>query len=90
MTATDRRAVKAAFEQVQTILHRDWDPIGCGVPLDEYDSYAWSVLKLLQQRAPQSDIKSYLRSAAADGMSSPVPEPRLQAVVDSLLTLEID
>jgi hypothetical protein len=33
---SDRRAkaVRTSFEQVQAILHGEWDPIGCGVPLD--------------------------------------------------------
>lgn len=89
MTSPDRRAIQAGFQQVQAILHRDWDPIGCGVPLDEYDSYAWPVLKLLQDSAPRAEIESYLRAVAIEAMSSPVPEERLQAVVDSLLALNL-
>lgn len=89
MTGPDRRAIQAGFREVQAILHRDWDPIGCGVPLDEYDSYAWPVLKLLQERAPRAEVESYLRTVAMEAMSSPVPEERLQAVVDSLLALRL-
>jgi len=85
----DRRVVQTSFGQVQAILHRDWDPIGCGVPLDEYDSYAWPVLKLLRDAAPRAEIESYLRTVAVEAMSSPVPEERLQAVVNSLLALRI-
>jgi hypothetical protein len=85
---SDARAVRTSFEQVQAILHRDWDPIGCGVPLDEYDSYAWPVLKLLMAGAPRADVEQYLREAAA-GMMSPVPESRLGIVVDRLLALEV-
>ena len=83
-----RREARAGFEQVQAILHRDWDPIGCGVPLDEYDSYAWPVLKLLMAQAPRDELERYLREAAA-GMMSPVPESRLRLVVGRLLALEI-
>lgn len=83
-----RGDVRTSFEQVQGILHRDWDPIGCGVPLDEYDSYAWPVVKLLMARAPREDVERYLREAAA-GMMSPVPEARLSVVVDRLLALQV-
>ena len=32
---------------VSAILHGEWDPIGCGVPEDEYDAYAPFVTHLL-------------------------------------------
>lgn len=88
MSDTRAHAARTSFEQVQAILHRDWDPIGCGVPLDEYDSYAWPVVKLLMARAPREDLELYLREAAA-GMMSPVPESRLSLVVDQLMTLDV-
>lgn len=31
---------------VSVILHTQWDPIGCGVPADEYDDYAVAAVKL--------------------------------------------
>ncbi len=80
------RLVHTSFEQVQAILHADWDPIGCGVPLDEYDSFAWPVVKLLQASAPREEIERYLRGAAAL-MMSPVPEARLQIVMDRLMAV---
>jgi hypothetical protein len=87
---SDRRAkaVRTSFEQVQAILHGEWDPIGCGVPLDEYDSYAWPVLKLLMDRANRALVESYLREAAQE-MSSPVPDERLRSVVDRLMGLRV-
>ena len=80
------RLVRTNFEQVQAILHADWDPIGCGVPLDEYDSFAWPVVKLLHSSAPREEIERYLRGAAALIMS-PVPEARLQIVMDRLMAV---
>jgi hypothetical protein len=80
---------RTSFEQVQAILRGDWDPIGCGVPLDEYDSYAWPVLKLLMARAPRDEIAGYLRKVADEAMSSPVPEDRLARVVDRLIALDV-
>lgn len=85
----DRDAIESSASAVRTILHRDWDPIGCGVPEDEYDSYLWPVLKLLQDGAPRAAIEDYLRTAARDSMSCTVPEKRLTVVVDKLLALRL-
>ena len=57
MSRPELQRAKADFEQVRAILHDEWDPIGCGVPEDEYDSYAWPVLALLQ-RGAQRDPRS--------------------------------
>lgn len=86
MTAPD---VRTSFEQVQAILHAEWDPIGCGVPLDEYDSYAWPVLKLLMARAPHEEIATYLRHTANETIGCPVPEERLARVVQMLSQLRV-
>lgn len=75
------------FNQVQAILHADWDPIGCGVPLDEYDSYAWPVVRMLGEGAAPEAIARHLRCAADEAMQSPVPAERLAAVVDRLMKL---
>lgn len=88
MTDPGKRA-RRGFDLVRAILWRDWDPIGSGVPQDEYDSYAWPVLDLLLKRAPRAEVEQYLRWAADEAMMSPVPEQRLQAVLDSLLALDL-
>ena len=87
MTRPEAKRAMAAFDQVRTILHGEWDPIGCGVPLDEYDSYAWPVLDLLQKKASRAEVEAYLRWAADEAMSSPVPEDRLASVLDKLMAL---
>jgi hypothetical protein len=87
--AMERETAKASAAAVRTILHQDWDPIGCGVPEDEYDSYLWPVLKLLQEDAPRAAIEDYLRTAARESMSCTVPEKRLTVVVDKLLALRL-
>ena len=87
MTRPEARRVKAEFKQVRTILHRDWDPIGCGVPLDEYDSYAWSVLEMLHNKASRREIEMHLRWGAEEAISSPVPKERLALVLDKLMAL---
>ena len=88
MSQPHAKATRTTLEQVQAVLHADWDPIGCGVPLDEYDSYAWPVVRLLQQGAGQEAIARHLRWAADEAMSSPVPEERLAAVLDRLMRLK--
>lgn len=88
MSAHRAKAVRTSFEEVQAILHGEWDPIGCGVPLDEYDSYAWPVLRLLMQGAPRGAVADYLREAAR-GMMSPVSDERLSVVLDRLMALGV-
>lgn len=85
MNASDLRT---RFAQVQAILHTEWDPIG-GVPLDEYDSYAWPVLNLLMAHAPQGEIAAYLRHTANETIGCPVPEERLARVVEMLIKLRV-
>jgi hypothetical protein len=84
------KRAKADFEKVRQILHGEWDPIGCGVPEDEYDSYAWPVLALLQRKAERAEVEAYLRWAAAVKIQCRVPEGRLAGVVDRLTVLDID
>jgi hypothetical protein len=88
MDRAGREQAKTGFGQVRAILHGEWDPIGCGVPLDEYDSYCWPVLKLLMAKASRAEVEAYLVEAAK-GMMSPVPEKRLSGVLDRLMALEV-
>lgn len=80
-------STKSQAAAIRKILHQDWDPIGCGAPEDEYDSYLWPVLRLLQDGASREDIADYLRTAARESMSCTVPEQRLSLVVDKLMAL---
>lgn len=89
MSHPDLKQAKAAFDRVRAILHGEWDPIGAGVPLDEYDSYAWPVLALLQRQAKREEVETYLRWAADEAMSSPVPPDRLASVLDKLMALGV-
>lgn len=81
-------AIKDEAASVRAVLHGVWDPIGCGVPADEYDSYLWPVLALLKRSAPADEVRTYLRWAADEAMMSPVPEERLERVVGMLMALE--
>ena len=89
MNHPELERAKAGFNRVRAILHGEWDPIGAGVPLDEYDSYCWPVLALLQRNAPRPEVETYLRWAADEQMKSPVPEDRLASVLDQLMALPV-
>lgn len=79
--------MKVDFRAVRKILWEDWDPIGCGVPQDEYDDYAGPVLRLLIEGKAAAEIADYLRITAAETIACPVSEHKLAIVVDKLLDL---
>ena len=83
------RDTKVEARAINTILWQDWDPIGCGVPEDEYESYVWPVYKLLINGASRETIAGYLRETADEVITVSVPENRLQLVVDKLIALGV-
>lgn len=87
MTSEVRRQTRVLLRAVNTVLWRDWDPIGCGVPEDEYESYAPEVVRLLTEGALAGEIAAYLRETAAGMMSTSVPERQLADVVAKLMAL---
>lgn len=89
MNELERKHAKAAFDRVRAILHGEWDPISAGVPVDEYDSYAWPVLAMLQRKADRLEVETYLLWAADEAMSSPVTDARLASVLDRLMALDV-
>jgi hypothetical protein len=89
VSRAELKHAKAGFDAVRAILHGEWDPIGCGVPADEYDSYAWPVLAMLQRCAERSEVETYLRWAADEAMRSPVPQARLTSALDRLMELDV-
>jgi hypothetical protein len=48
--------------ELRLILWAASDPIGGGVPLDEYDTYAPQVWELLRSGASEDDVAAHLRS----------------------------
>ncbi len=76
------------FRTVRAILWRDWDPIGCGVPEDEYDDYVPSVVAMLTQGKGRDDDTDYLRVTAVETIACPVSEEKLLHVVDKLFALK--
>lgn len=82
--------MRAEFRAVRRILWEDWDPIGCGVPNDEYDNYVGPVLRLLTERKPAANVAAYLRQTAAEIIGCPVTEAKLADVVAKLMALEVE
>jgi len=80
--------VSVTFRSVREILWRDWDPIGCGVPADEYDDYVPPVVAMLSQGKSESDVADYLRVTAAETIACPVSEDKLALVVAKLFALK--
>ena len=83
------RDTKAQAHAINTILWKDWDPIGCGVPEDEYESYVWPVYKLLIDGEAREKVADYLRWAADENITVSVSEEKLQRVIDKLLSLRL-
>ncbi len=76
------------FRSVRKILWEDWDPIGCGVPADEYDDYAPQVIRLLLEGKSRAAVVDYLRFTAAETIQCPVSEEKLALAADKLMALK--
>ena len=79
--------MNADFRSIRKILWEDWDPIGCGVPQDEYDDYVGPVLRLLVENGSAVDVANYLRVTAAETIACPVSEEKIATVVEKLMAL---
>jgi hypothetical protein len=55
-----RRVLKGKIRVVADALHRHWDPIGAGVPADEYDSYAPVVTGMVERGKTDHEIAAHL------------------------------
>ncbi len=54
--------------EIRKILWKEWDPIGCGIPEDEYDSYVPRIHALLEEGADVSYIAYTLEHIATKWM----------------------
>jgi hypothetical protein len=80
-----KRDTKAETRAINAILWKDWDPIGCGAPEDEYEGYVWPVYELLIDGQSRDAVAEHLRRVARTQIEMQVPEARLAAVVDKLI-----
>ncbi|QAY78152.1 hypothetical protein [Sphingosinicella sp. BN140058] len=68
---SERTERRAKLRRVEVVLHWAWDPIGVrGIPeaADEYDSYALTVLAMLERGTPDREVADYLTSVERDRM----------------------
>jgi hypothetical protein len=76
-----RRAIAAKIRAASTVLRSEWDPIGGGampdLPADEYESYAPSVVGLIERGADDTEITDLLAAIASRQMGV-APQSREQ------------
>jgi hypothetical protein len=71
--------------QIRKILWEDWDPIGAGVPEDEYDRYVSEIYLMYLNRGLTKDrLKEYLLSTAKDYMGLTIDDYQQNAVEATL------
>ena len=76
--------LKPEFAVISRWLHKHWDPIGCGVPEDEYDSYALPVFGMLYHGASPEEVAARL-SEFQDMMGLPKPADALLPIARKLI-----
>jgi hypothetical protein len=78
---------KPAEEAIRRVLMSDWDPIGCGVPDDEYDRYIPVIFRLIQARVGVADLASHLQMLETEWIGLPARPEVNQRVAGLLLDL---
>ena len=87
-----RHVFSRAGREVRKILWEDWDPIGCGVPQDEYDDYVGPVLRLLIERAGADAVRAYLVQTATETIGCPPIEETqagLERALGKLMAIDV-
>jgi hypothetical protein len=78
---------KADIDAVRRILISEWDPIGCGVPEYEYDSYIPTIYRLMESRAGVEGLASHLEKLETESMGLRADADRNRRVAKMLLDL---
>jgi hypothetical protein len=79
------RDSSADINAIRKVLTADWDPIGCGVPDDEYDSYIPGIHRLIQQEVVPDVLARHLDEIVSDSMGLRADHDRNIAVASLLL-----
>ena len=88
--ANQRRDWKADVDAIRVVLRGEWNPIGCNVPDDEYDSYIPTMYRLMQAQVSVPKLASHLTSLETGSMGLSVREgmhQRNKRVAEKLLDL---
>jgi hypothetical protein len=71
MSAKDKplhARAKTMIKQVDAILWTFWNPISCGVPEDEYTSYAPVVARMVLEDRPVEELAGHLSRIREEAM----------------------
>ena len=78
---------KADVDAIRRVLISDWDPIGCGVPEDEYDSYIPVIYRLMQGHAGVEGLANHLEKLETESMGLRADPARNRRIAQMLLDL---
>ncbi len=84
---TSPRDWVADVNAIRRILIAEWDPIGCGVPDDEYDSYIPGIYRLMKGGADTYKLAQHLLHLETVSMGVQGNSQRSDRVARSLLAL---
>ena len=59
---------KTSVEAIRRVLMSEWNPIGCGVPDDEYDSYIPVIYRMIRERCDVAGLASHLEELETNAM----------------------
>lgn len=89
--SSQRAARKQDFYAVRDVLRTVWNPVGVsGLPDDEYDSYAWPIVRLLLEGADETDLARHLHETELRYFGRDTSEAKLKPIVKALLRLRIE
>ena len=79
---------KGDVDAIRRVLMAEWDPIGCGVPDDEYDSYIPVIYRLLQERVSAIQLSVHLQELETKEMGlQPANKDACNRTAEALLKL---
>lgn len=83
--STARAQLRREFEAVRLVLLEVWNPVGAhGLPRDEYDAYAWPIVRLLREGASDEALLTYLHATERAYFGRQVDVAQLAPVIAAL------
>jgi hypothetical protein len=85
-----KRKAREIQGRIREVLLREWNPIGCGVPEDEYDAYIGGVYRLLAQGASTEQIAGHLAAVEHREIGFDVTPESLKEVAAKLNEIDVN
>jgi hypothetical protein len=82
-----RSEQRRLYKAINVVLWTDWDPIGCGVPEDEYDSYVPRILGMLIGKVDKHRLAQHLHTLETVDMGLSGNMERNMRIAERLLEL---